>query len=164
MTISGYAAMSKRRAIVGRRCAQRGVSLLEVLISVLILGIGMLGIAAMQTTALRNSQSSFERSQAVMHSYAIIDSMRANRNAALAGEYNIGKTCSAPAAGTLAKNDLRGWIVSMQTGMGGAGTTCGSVDCDGGICTVVVQWDDSRAADGAASGDSEYKVTTVVSI
>ena len=157
--------MSRRRgAIGGGQQSQRGITLLEVLISVLILGIGMLGIAAMQTTALRNSQSSFERSQAVMHSYAIIDSMRANRNAALAGQYNIVKACSAPSAGTLAQNDLQSWITSMQTGMGGGSTTCGSVACDGGICTVVVYWDDSRATDGEAQGDTEHQVTTVVNI
>ena len=156
--------MARRRTVGGTQWSQRGVTLLEVLISVLILGVGMLGIAAMQTTALRNSQSSFERSQAVMHSYAIIDAMRANRIAALGGEYNIGMTCIAPAAGTLAQSDLRGWIVSMQTGMGGGDTTCGSVSCDGGVCTVVVQWDDSRATDGAVQGDEEHKVTTVVNI
>lgn len=156
--------MSKRRVIGGSKRSQRGVTLLEVMISVLILGIGMLGIAAMQTTALRNSQSSFERSQAVMHSYAIIDAMRANRVAALAGEYNVGMTCIAPAAGTLSQNDLREWVISMQTGMGGGDTTCGSVNCDGGVCTVIVQWDDSRATDGAAQGDVEHKLTTVVNI
>ena len=56
---------------------QRGVGLIEVMVAVLILGVGLLGIAAMQTTALRNSQSSLERSQAVMQTYAILDAMRA---------------------------------------------------------------------------------------
>ena len=156
--------MSRRRVIFDSKRSQQGVTLLEVLISVLILGIGMLGIAAMQTTALRNSQSSFERSQAVIHSYAIIDAMRANRAAALGGGYNVGMTCEAPDAGTLAQNDLREWVVSMQAGMGGGDTTCDSVNCDAGVCTVVVRWDDSRAADGAAQGDAEYEVTTVVNI
>src|SRR3546814_2402887 len=71
----------------------RGTTLSEVLIAVLVLGIGMLGIASLQATSLRNSQSSLERSQAVIATYAIIDAMRANRNDALAGAYNITNTC-----------------------------------------------------------------------
>lgn len=166
--------MESRRCTIGsKRSAQRGVTLLEVMISVLILGVGMLGIAAMQTTALRNSQSSFERSQAVMHSYAIIDAMRANRPAALAGSYNMAMACVAPGVGggTLAEKDLNQWIVSMKTDMGGSAadaTTCGSIVCDTGNCSVVVQWDDSRATDGASAGptqgDNKYQVTTVVAI
>src|SRR3546814_14691706 len=65
--------------------AMRGTTRIEVLIAVLVLGIGMLGIASLQATSLRNSQSSLERSQAVIATYAIIDAMRANRNDALAG-------------------------------------------------------------------------------
>ena len=51
------------------------MSLLEVLIAVLVLAIGLLGIAALQATALRNSQSSLERNQAVIASYTIADAM-----------------------------------------------------------------------------------------
>ena len=147
-----------------RRRGQQGVTLLEVLISVLILGVGMLGIAAMQTTALRNSQSSFERSQAVTHSYAIIDAMRANRAAAVGGAYNLGMACKPPGAGSLAQNDLQAWITSMQAGMGGTGTTCGSVACDGALCSIVVQWDDSRATEGGAQGSTKQQLTTVVTL
>ena len=59
-----------------RALSQRGAGLLEVLIAVLVMGIGLLGIAALQATALRNAQSSMERSQAVVQAYAILDSMR----------------------------------------------------------------------------------------
>lgn len=71
-------------AIESRR-RQAGVSLIEVLISVVILGIGMLGIAAMQARALQNNSSSLERSQMVVQSYAILDAMRANLTAARGG-------------------------------------------------------------------------------
>ncbi|MDP5152090.1 type IV pilus modification protein PilV, partial [Rheinheimera baltica] len=45
---------------------QKGVTLLEVLIAMLVLGIGILGVAGLQTASLRNVQSSYERSQAVI--------------------------------------------------------------------------------------------------
>src|SRR5690606_20270957 len=84
-----------------RRCTgrarQAGMSLVEVLVSVLILSIGLLGIAAMQATALRNGQSSLERSQAVVQTYSVLDAIRADRdNVAL---YNTGgERCAAVAA------------------------------------------------------------------
>lgn len=135
------------------RNRQRGVSLLEVMIAVLIMGIGMLGIAAMQTTALRNSQSSLERSQAVILAYSMFDAMRANRTAALEGRYDMGKTCEAIAAGSLADNDRRSWLESMRSNrvLGTGDDTCGQIDCRANSpCTVTVFWDDSRAASGGA--------------
>ena len=58
---------------------QVGVTLIEVLVAVLVMAIGLLGIAALQATALRNSQSSLERSQAVVHTYAILDARQPGR-------------------------------------------------------------------------------------
>ncbi|RRN80617.1 MULTISPECIES: type IV pilus modification protein PilV [Pseudoxanthomonas] len=148
---------------------QAGVSLLEVMISVLILGIGLLGIAAMQATALRNGQSSLERTQAVMQTYAILDVLRANRTNAIAGYYNTsGMQCtpanpdaSLPAGQQSAQGELNVWLVALKTSMGQAGdtTTCANVACagnavGGGTCTVTIQWDDSRGSTANASGQA----------
>lgn len=128
--------------------AQRGVGLIEVLVAVLILGVGLLGIAAMQATALRNSQSSLERSQAVMQTYAILDAMRANVGVARIGGYNLtAMTCSQPDAGTLAANDLRDWIGSLKGSLNDS--ACGQIDCGSLSCEISVQWDDSRGAGGS---------------
>lgn len=139
---------------------QLGASLLEVMVSVLIMGIGLLGIAAMQATALRNSQSSLERSQAVIQSYAILEAMRANRANAVVGQYNLAMTCNPPAAGTLAQNDLRAWITSLETTLGNTANTCGAIACNAADCTVTVQWDDSRGTDNAGAGNTTYRVAT----
>lgn len=131
------------------RAHQRGVSLLEVMIAVLIMGIGMLGIAAMQSTALRNSQSSLERSQAVILAYSMFDSMRANRTVALAGGYDMAKTCTPIATGSLADNDRRAWLENMRSSrvLGEGVETCGQIACPANSpCTVTVFWDDSRAS------------------
>ena len=56
----------------------RGMSMIEVLVSVMVLGVGLLGIAAMQSIALRGGQGSLESSQAVMAANSIIEAMRAN--------------------------------------------------------------------------------------
>jgi type IV pilus assembly protein PilV len=128
-----------------------GVSLIEVMISVLVMGIGMLGIAAMQATALRNNQSALERSQAVIQSYTILDAMRANVAFAREGDYDMAMTCDEPATGALSENDTAAWIRSLKDTMGP--TACGAIDCDDdAVCTVTVQWDDSR---GTGGGDEQ---------
>ncbi|WP_026816749.1 type IV pilus modification protein PilV [Arenimonas composti] len=129
---------------------QAGVSLLEVLIAVLVLAIGMLGVAAMQATSLRNSQGSLERSQAVVLAYGIMDAMRANMLAARANSYNMTLTCTVPTAGTsLASRDLNAWMTSLQATVGAS--ACGSVQCASNVCEVIVQWNDQRATGGIAA-------------
>lgn len=126
---------------------QRGVGLIEVLIAVLVMAIGLLGIAALQATALRNAQSSLERSQAVIQSYTIFDAMRANRVAALGNAYNIDMTCEPAAGDSLASKDIARWLTAMQRTLGPS--TCGKIQCDAtGLCKVNVQWDDTRATGG----------------
>lgn len=135
-----------RRRAPRSLAAVRGVGLIEVLVAVLVLAIGLLGVAAMQATALRNSQSSLERSQGVMHIYTILDAMRANPDAARSGGYNMGMTCVAPAAGSLVTSDQRQWITVLQQNLGA--NACGQVNCVAAVCTITVRWDDSRGSGG----------------
>lgn len=136
-----------------------GVSLLEVLIAVLVMGIGLLGIAAVQTSALKYSQGSMGRSQAVISSYAAFDMVRAAlprdaaeqpaRRADAIQRYGLKRTCKPPAAdGSQAGADKQAWISAMQASMGDS--ACGAIDCDGasGVCAVTVEWDESRLPDG----------------
>ncbi len=57
-----------------------GFSLIEVLVALLVLSIGLLGLAALQTTGLAFNHQSYERTQAVLQAYDIIDRMRANKS------------------------------------------------------------------------------------
>lgn len=127
----------------------RGIGLIEVLVSVLILGVGLLGVAALQSFALRGGQSSLESSQGVMQATSIIEAMRAN--SANAASYNMAMTCAVPAGGSLAQNDLRDWITGLKGTMGTAAdtTTCGQIAGCPGACVVTVRWDDARAGGGA---------------
>lgn len=146
---SNSANRASRRRAPRFAASVRGVGLIEVLVAVLVLAIGLLGVAAMQATALRNSQSSLERSQGVMHVYTILDSMRANPTAARTGAYNMGMTCAVPAAGNLVANDKRAWIDMLQQNLGA--TACGQVACVATLCTISVRWDDSRGTSGSAT-------------
>lgn len=128
---------------------QRGGTLIEVLISALLLGFGFVGLSALQTNTLRVNQSAFQRSQAVMLANFMMDAMRANRDAVLAGEYDLGSpttpACNAPAGTTLASNDRTQWFVALKENLSDVDTTCGVIDCENARCTVQVYWDDSWA-------------------
>lgn len=56
---------------------QRGLTLIEVLVAVVVLGIGLLGLALLQTTTLRMIQSSNQRTIATELAYDAIDAIRA---------------------------------------------------------------------------------------
>lgn len=130
--------------------AQSGAGLIEVLIAVLIMGIGLLGVAAMQATALRNNQSALERTQATIQTYSVLDAMRANRQRALAGDYNMTRTCTVPATGgTLAQKDIHAWFTDMQNTHSMGSGACASIAQNGNQFVVTVDWDDSRASDNS---------------
>lgn len=138
----------------GRR-SSRGITMIEVLVAVVVLAFGLLGIATMQMSALRNSQSAMDRSLATVQSYAILDAMRANLAVARIGGYDLTPmTCSAPAPGTLAQNDLNAWMTSLKQGMGES--ACARIVCGGVECEITVQWNDSRSK----GGSSEQQVVT----
>lgn len=136
-----------------------GVGLIEVLIAVLVLSIGLLGIAGLQARALKNNQSAFERSQAVTLTYFMLDAMRANIDAARAGSYDLSRTCTVLSGGTLVANDHRAWLQALKDTLGNHESTCGQISCQGGACTVRVFWDDSR---GTGGGSTQTVETTSV--
>lgn len=126
----------------------RGMSLIEVMVALLVLAVGLLGIAAMQSLALRGGQGSLESSQAVMATNFILEAIRANPTQA--ADYNMAKTCSAQSAGsTRVANDKAAWIQALRSTLGAAATTCGQITNCATTCTVTVFWDDSRAGGGS---------------
>ncbi len=140
----------------GALLRQAGFSLVEVLISVLILAIGLVGFSALQVRAVKATQSSLQRTEAIMMANFIMESMRVNKAAAVASglPYNLsGKVCTTPAASTsLASSDLNLWFAAMKLRLGDASSTCAQLACTtAGVCTVDIFWDESRALNGSAA-------------
>lgn len=67
---------------------QRGVGLMEILITIVLLSIGFLAAARMQVEGMRFSQSAYHQSQAYFLASDMINRMRTNTEGVLAGEYN----------------------------------------------------------------------------
>ena len=129
-----------------------GFTLLEVLVALVVLSIGLLGLSGLQTSSLRNNHSAFLRSQATVVTNDIIDRMRANRDSALAGDYNIAYTAATPVAGCLtgaigclpaavASTDLFFWRAYVERLPGGESDISFPV---AGVAEVRVRWADAR--------------------
>lgn len=146
------------------RRQQAGVSLIEVLVSLLILGIGMLGAAALQMNALKFTDSSTASSQASFIAYDMMDRIRANPD----GNYALASLATAPTAGSLTSpvtQDLYDFSSNVKA-MGG--TTASSITVVGRVVTITIVWNDARAAgaravDNTASTASTMQTYTLVS-
>ena len=77
---------------------QRGFTLIEILVTVLIVSLGLLGMAALQIGGIRNDQNAYYRTVADQIAYDVADRLRANAAWARAGHYDGTDTDNAPAA------------------------------------------------------------------
>lgn len=84
-----------------RSFSRNGFSLVEAMVALLVLSVGLLGLAMLQAQGMRFNTESYMRSQATILAYEIIDRMRANPGALAAGSYDI---ATSSAAGTALTN------------------------------------------------------------
>jgi type IV pilus assembly protein PilV len=143
----------------GTRC--RGVTLVETLIALLVLSIGLLGLAGLETASLRFNTSAYYRTQATALAYDLADRMRANRQAALANAYNVGfqnpvPACGAVAAGaTISEQDIAAWRNALACRIP---QSTGSVTRNGNEFVFTIRWDDSQGQEPPV----EFQFTTVL--
>ena len=69
----------------GMKQHEKGFILIETLVAVIILAIGLLGMASMQVAGLKNNNSAYTRTQATYLAYDIIDRIRNNPE----GDYSM---------------------------------------------------------------------------
>lgn len=121
----------------------RGFTLIEALVALLVLSIGLLGVAALQLTSLRNNSNSALRTQATLLAYDIVDRMRANRFAALNADAYVVAFGDTLDPGTVAGDDVQRWkdLIGQTLPAGD-----GEIERLAGTNTFVIriQWDDSR--------------------
>jgi type IV pilus assembly protein PilV len=119
---------------------QRGTTLIETLVALLVLSIGLLGVAGLQLTSLQNNRGAHLRSQAQVMSYDIADRMRANRDAALKGGYTIGFGATATGTG-VAVIDLTNWKAALAIALPSGD---GQVETIGtNMIRISVRWTDT---------------------
>ncbi len=137
---------------------QQGASLIEVLVTVLIMVTALLALSALQLRSVQFSHSAYLRSQANILAYDIIDRIRINRiNVA---SYSIAYDADAPSGGGLSAVDLREWRETIKKIMPDG---LGQVECNaGGICTVSIRWSEQNQSGQNDEDAAEFKFTTRV--
>ncbi len=63
----------------------RGFSMIELLVAVLVMGVGVLGVTGLQLVSLQNNRDALLRAEAVNLAYDILDRVRVNPGAGVAG-------------------------------------------------------------------------------
>ncbi|MCK0506285.1 type IV pilus modification protein PilV [Aromatoleum anaerobium] len=117
---------------VARVCApQRGATLIEVLVAVVVLSIGLLGLAGLQMTSLQSNHSAYMRSQASLLAYDLSDRMRANCEGVRGDAYADGSS-----------GDRADWDASVVQLLGPGAQ--GTLELNGQDATIAIQWNDNR--------------------
>lgn len=157
------------------RRSNRGFSLLEVLVAVVIFSVGLMGMAGLLMVSVRTNHSAYLRSQAGFLAQSMADRMRANMPALWTNAYNLSYpiTGTAPACATgctvaevvtrdsvLWSNSLRQFLPAPTATVGcvlnaGAITPTAAQIMDrapyNGLCTVTIRWAESSLNSGAGA-------------
>jgi type IV pilus assembly protein PilV len=123
--------------------AQHGMTLIEVLVTLVIISVGLLGVAALQLTSLKSNQESYVRSQAAMLAADLLDRMRANQAGFLAGDYDAATFDGTGRSGTTGGTDMTAWQATINRLLPGDDTqAAGKVERDAttNVVTITIQW------------------------
>lgn len=150
---------------------QQGVGFIEVLISLVVLTIGLLGLVALQAAAIRFNYDGQQRSVAVMQVHVMADRIRTNQSGATAGNYNnINSTVTVPSnpscttcsPAEVAQRDTYEWITAIRNLLPrGEGQVIGA----GGLYTIKVMWDSQKTgATGINCSDNPQVDLTCIQV
>lgn len=167
---------------------QSGFSILEVMISLFVLAVGMLGVTQLQTSSLQNATKSITRSQAAYLGYEILDRIRANpaeTYTIAAGAISASENCftGSCTSAELKAFDLAEWKCSFAkykandacalffaSNLSTANSSTAYIDGDGSVacqpvgtekhCQVSIEW--REASLGANSPDTHNFSLVVV--
>lgn len=137
--------------------SESGFTLIEILISLIILAVGFLGLAALQTGSVQGTQTTYFRTQADLLVNDLAERMRSNRAGALNGHYafasggapgdpgcsGAGGSCDSAA---LANSDLNEWVTWVNNSLPAGDAIVTQLDDT--FWSIQVMWDERR--NGAA--------------
>jgi type IV pilus assembly protein PilV len=152
----------RRMRMPNQRALQSGVTLVEILVTVVIISVGLLGVASLHLTSLRAGQGAHTRSQATALATDIIDRMRANRSAAEADLYLTQMSDNAPITPTgLVATDKKQWLEALAQALpNGDGSVTRTMIATRTAYQVTIQWHERQASQTDTTPPNTF-VTTV---
>ena len=141
--------LTLRARRLGRATHASGFTLIEILIALLVLSIGLLGLAAVQVQSLQNSYASYERSMATMQARDLVERLWAG----ICILYDTDGNLVPGAAGTIGREDtiLGSWAEDhLEIGaFAGQEEPTLTVNTDTDVWTLTIDWT------GRAQGQQE---------
>lgn len=144
---------------------QAGFSMIEVLMALVVLAVGLLGLALLQTMNLRYTKSAEQRTKAVNLASAILDTMRTNRSELAAyamdesafADVDPTGGCQRDAALSVSKN-LDRWKCEVREALGPEAT--GSITVNDTAVRVEISWSEDNLP--SLAGGAEIALETVL--
>jgi type IV pilus assembly protein PilV len=132
-----------------------GFSMIEVLVSLIVLALGLLGFALLQTMNLRYAQSANQRTQVTNLAYELLDLARANR--VLLSQYTqitpgffageTGRNCATTVGATTPDQNMIAWRCKVRATLGEDAVATVTLPGPGRI-NVLIRWGDERWTPG----------------
>lgn len=141
---------------LGRRARSRGLTLIEILITLLVISIGLLGVAGLHSFSMKSNYDALMRSHASVLVADIADRMRANREAVADYVIAVGETPEVTEESTRADADLAEWKATLDEQLPSGD---GSITFDAATSnvTIRVEWGE-RGADDPIFFETETEV------
>ena len=150
---------------------QKGVGLIEVLVTMLVLAVGLLGLAALQNSALRFSHTAALESQAQFLIKDIADSMRASGSPQLF-TINFGqpapsaaincKTTNCSSANALANWSMQQWMANVSSLLPNGRAQIRLLNAASREYSIEIEYDDLRGEARNSSNPVSKRTVTVV--
>jgi len=150
--------------------SNRGFSLVEVMVAMVVFSIGLLGLAGLQSLGISNNQTAYLRSIAMQQAYNMSDRMRDNITAVNAGNYNAITTTIPSSFTNCITNSCTTTQLSVFDAFEWNTTNAeqlpegrGSVTRDGDQFIICVMWNELKVAGATepdCTGDTAYNPTT----
>ncbi|TXI35661.1 MAG: type IV pilus modification protein PilV [Aquipseudomonas alcaligenes] len=158
-----------------------GFTLIEVMVALVVLAVGLLGMASLMVRSQQSNEGAYSRSQASILAYDIVERMRSNK--VLANPLETRKvsyatqndayaltalpTCATPATGqqvagsAQATQDVAQWCQLVKSSLPNVDTANTSIVRTAGtnLYTVTIQWQDATA-----DGDSTQNIQVVAEL
>lgn len=125
------------------RRSTAGFTLIEILVTLLVVSVGLLGVAGLHSLSLRNNYDALMRSHASALASDIADRMRSNRDAVYVNESEylvaLGATPTVDDSSSRAKVDVYEWKQTLTAQLpDGDGAI--AIDPATRIVTITIQW------------------------
>ncbi len=157
-----------------RNKQSQGFSMIEVLITVVITSIGLLGLGALQLNSMKNINNTQFRSLATLYAYDMAERMRSNQAGVQAGDYDsitgnetVVSCTAACVPSAVAQKDAYEWNQFIKNGVNGnpdqgaLPNGNGAVSNNGGVFTITITWDEQDQNAAVAGISNESFVLTV---